>query len=250
MPVKIKEKKLIELLKEVKEVLNKHNIEFWLDCGTLLGAVREGKFLEWEHDIDLGAWQERVSDSIKISISRELSDSGFKLYIAKDYINYMSIKKGEVVLDVNFYRLNNDKAIMSRLTSKNLIGKYLITFLKILLSPYYYEIDFRKKFSRCIRSILGMISRVLPFLVRNRIAKIILVTYKKIGSMDVSWVIPSNYFSNLSTIRFYGMEFKVPAKAEEYLTYRYGKDWRIPKKEWVTERDDGSVLNQNYPNLE
>jgi len=37
-------------------------------------------------------------------------------------------------------------------------------------------------------------------------------------------------FTNLSVIKFYGMEFKVPAKTEEYLSYRYGKDWRIPPK--------------------
>ena len=52
----IRENNLIDLLRQVKEVLDKYNIEFWLDCGTLLGAVREGKFLAWEHDIDLGGW--------------------------------------------------------------------------------------------------------------------------------------------------------------------------------------------------
>lgn len=237
------EDNLVYLLRQVKEVLGEHNIEFWLDCGTLLGAIREGKFLAWEHDIDLGAWHEKVSDNVKKSISRELFNSGFAVYIAKGYINYMSIKKGEVVLDVNFYRLINDKAIMPRLTPQNLIGRYLLIFLIALSALYYYEINFRKKFSSSIRSILCMMSRALPFLVRSRIAKIILVMYKKIGSENASWVIPSDYFRNLSTIRFYEMEFRVPAKTEEYLTYRYGKDWRIPKKEWVTARDDGAVTN-------
>jgi len=50
-----------------------------------------------------------------------------------------------------------------------------------------------------------MISRVLPFLARNRIAKIVLAIYKKIGSKDTSWIVPSRYFMNSSTIKFYGM---------------------------------------------
>ena len=60
----VQENTLIDLLRQIKEVLNKHNIEFWLDCGTLLGAVREGKFLEWEHDIDLGAGKKKLSKNL------------------------------------------------------------------------------------------------------------------------------------------------------------------------------------------
>ena len=41
------------------------------------------------------------------------------------------------------------------------------------------------------------------------------------------------------------MEFKVPANAEEYLTYRYGKDWRIPNKDYVYYRDDGAIVKGN-----
>lgn len=33
------EKNLIYLLYEIKEVLDEEMIEFWLECGTLLGAV-------------------------------------------------------------------------------------------------------------------------------------------------------------------------------------------------------------------
>ncbi len=54
-------------------------------------------------------------------------------------------------------------------------------------------------------------------------------------------VTPSHYFMNLSTIEFYGMEFRVPAETVEYLAHHYGKDWRIPQKDWDTIRDDGAI---------
>ena len=38
------------------------------------------------------------------------------------------------------------------------------------------------------------------------------------------------------------MEFNVPAKTEEYLSYRYGNDWRVPKKNWDTVGDDGGIF--------
>ena len=91
-----------------------------------------------------------------------------------------------------------------------------------------------------------MISRILPVWVRTQIAKIVFAVYKGIGSKDTTWVVPSHYFTDLTTIKFYGMEFRVPAKTEEYLAFRYGLNWQIPKKDWITEKDDGTVAsNQN-----
>jgi len=239
------ENSLVGLLRRVKEVLDKHNIEFWLECGTLLGAVRNGKFIPWEHDIDLGAWQDRVSESVKISISRELSNKGFDVYVVR---NWITIKKKEGIwLDIMFYSLLNDETIMPRLNAKNLIGKFLNVFSKTLSVPYYYKIDFSKiSLYLLSRNISTVISRILPPLLRGQIAKIVSGVYKKMGSNDVSWIIPSKYFMNLSTMTFYGMEFKVPAKTEEYLAYRYGRDWEIPRKDWITNRNDGAIGNSSF----
>jgi len=62
----------------------------------------------------------------------------------------------------------------------------------------------------------------------------------------VKVAVPSHYFLDLSTTSFYGMEFRVPANAEEYLVYRFGKDWRIPKKDWTYYEDDGAVVDWIY----
>lgn len=51
-----KEDAFPSLLREAKRVVDKHGVEFWLDSGTLLGAVRDGKIIPWEHDIDLATW--------------------------------------------------------------------------------------------------------------------------------------------------------------------------------------------------
>lgn len=40
------------------------------------------------------------------------------------------------------------------------------------------------------------------------------------------------------------MEFKIPSPVEEYLTYRYGEDWKTPKKDWRFYRDDGAIIKK------
>ena len=40
-----REKLSVKDLKEVKEVFDSLDIKFWLDWGTLLGAVRDGKII-------------------------------------------------------------------------------------------------------------------------------------------------------------------------------------------------------------
>jgi len=37
------------------------------------------------------------------------------------------------------------------------------------------------------------------------------------------------------------MIFKTPAPREEYLEYKYGKNWKIPKQDYIFYREDGSI---------
>ncbi|MBT3300126.1 MAG: hypothetical protein HN657_06755 [Candidatus Marinimicrobia bacterium] len=42
------------ILFDIAEILNRNKNHWWLEGGTLLGLYRDGKLLDWDHDIDLG----------------------------------------------------------------------------------------------------------------------------------------------------------------------------------------------------
>jgi len=238
-----KEHVLSALLRQIKEVLDEQSVEFWLECGTLLGAVREKEFISWENDIDLGTWNKNVSENLKEDIACELRNRTMKVHI---FENYMNIRKGKAHVDIKFYRLSEDNAIEPKLAPRNLAGKLLSLSSIVFSAPDHYEVDFRASplLYNFTKSILIIISRLLPSAFIRCLAKMSTVLYAKFGAKDATETVPNGYFTDLSTIRFYGMEFKIPAKTKEYLAYRYGKDWRIPRRDWITSRDDGAVLNQ------
>lgn len=68
------QKRLKEMLKEVKSVMDAEDIQYTLDGGTLIGAAREeGKFIFWDDDVDLAIRYEDFSWAREV-LEKKLGD--------------------------------------------------------------------------------------------------------------------------------------------------------------------------------
>ncbi len=70
----------LELLEFVNKICKKYDIKWWLDFGTLLGAIRHENFIPWDDDIDIGIMRKDYHKFIEVMFD-ELERNNLNDYI-------------------------------------------------------------------------------------------------------------------------------------------------------------------------
>jgi len=168
----------MKMLDAFDSICRKHNISYWLACGTLLGARRHGGFIPWDDDLDVvvlqsdykkltSVLQEELPENLKLQTRetdknywyyypkiRDLNSRYFDKNTNTDKLHYQGIFIDifpiEQVPSLLFKRIV-DKFILSdnrfkKATSPYEVIKYtiMISFLPIMhflvtLSRWYYK---------------------------------------------------------------------------------------------------------------
>ena len=227
------EKEAIHSLNIIKKVLEKHKIIFWLDYGTLLGAYRDKKLIKWDSDIDLATWITNKNSVEKTF--KELSND-FDIFQNKYMIGF---RRKNIMISLDFYDKKGHMAVRKSRFSNNFIDK-IVSYLIWINSAWDCKIE-----NTQVSRITKFACEITIKLKKDR-KKVIIKILKKIHVFFSNGFIigvPIDYFYNLKQIRFYKMDFNVPVNTDEYLMYRYGCNWKTPKKDYVYYIEDGAIQN-------
>ena len=114
--VRVRTKNELEIRKHefliICNLLDELEIEYFLNTGILLGAIRHNGFIPWDWDVELSIYSEKVINKFDILLDR-ITESGFK--IEKYYKESSRLKIdffGELSSDINAYTIqgwNHDK---------------------------------------------------------------------------------------------------------------------------------------------
>lgn len=207
----------LEIAKEIKKVCEENDIRYWLDSGSLLGAVRHKGFIPWDDDMDIGMLREDYEKFLLVA-PYKLPEKYMLLdwETEKEYPHPFCkvVKKGTVCLE------ETEKGNLRK-------GIYVDIF------PYdHYPI---KRKDQYIQNILIMSYRVMLR------AKCHLETWKLNDRFYLGrWMknlpfrLASCFISKKSLIKKYkriAIKYN-PCKCEFYFSHgfiKYGK-WLIPKK--------------------
>ena len=220
---------LLYIFKDLKTVLDKHQVTFWLEHGTLLGAVREGKIMDSDNDIDLATASTEILLKKIDLIRKELYDLGYDVYITESRLN---LKKEEKHVSLYLYHCNviPEHITRRRISKKNFIGKILVyCFLRGLATSHKDLIHKYTPKTRAIQLTKWIVRTFLPKEMHSLILSFGIKT-NSIISYNVN--VPVSYVEMFKEINFYDMNVRVPMKSEKYLEHIYGKNWRIPDKNW------------------
>ena len=205
----IAKKELLPNLRKVVDILNKNKIHFWMYGGALLGYIRDGDLIPWAKDIDLFVWKDDYPTVV--NLKKEFKKVGIKMMIKEKKLRLWWGKRNRYEIDLLYYTLKGDYAVMDRLNPNRLSP------IKLKLGNMIYFTIFIKSVQYNMKTTYHLIKWLLLKLDLCYIAK---------------QVVPSHFFLNLKDIDFFGIKLKVPAETEAYLEYTFGSDWRIPKKDF------------------
>ncbi len=198
----------IRVLKIVIDTLDKYDIKYYLDFGTLIGAVREKGLIPWDDDIDISLVNEGDYKKIPKVLEEIQRKSTLRTYLftfrpvdtrKRKKRRKEMIKKGKSVYKgyVTFTDIDNIRIAKIRTNKFWIFGR----------GNTCIDIFCKYKFNNKIYWLADGIENNVPL----------------------------EYMSKeLTTIDFCGLKCSIPKDYDKYLTYIYG-DWKTPNESWVEE---------------
>ena len=261
----------LDILDYVAKFCDEHEITYWLDFGTLIGAIRHKGYIPWDDDIDISMMRADYNKFIKLFTSAQTGK--YKMRCMENDPNcgllFGKIRNTETLL-FDHQKISGEPNTLKIKANKHL-GVYIDIFIydnapeddnelkKIFRKRNFYRKItqlrtkkrrpqgnfFRRTCSYAVRLLSKIIFSPLPInYFAKKAAKIFqkyeLFPAKRVACFTTSYsaAIDKHVFDSFIDVDFEGRKYKAPSGYDELLRAYYGDYMQLPPVEERTSKHE------------
>lgn len=232
-----------EMLQEVSRICEKHEIQYFLAYGSVLGAIRHQGPIPWDLDIDIIVPYHQLSDFISI-VRKELSTKFFLDF--HDINKYYTATFPRIGLKgFSTVNLHIDVFIASGLPNSLLQQRSILKNANRLRKIHFYKLaneKYRGKLSLKTKIIYFVYKIFYSYIRINRLRRKFYELCAKYpydqsdfifnpgGSYGLKEVIPKSFLGNSSLKEYSSLQVRVPEYYTHYLKHFYNDFMELPSE--------------------
>jgi lipopolysaccharide cholinephosphotransferase len=238
---------MLDILSKIDTICINNDIDYWLDFGTLLGAIRHKGFIPWDDDIDICMERSNYNKFSSLAV-KELpsylffqtvdTDSGYPIRHIPCKVrlnNTEIIEKVDLNLPkdaLNFHRGLFVDIFPVDCYSESKFFRILPRLFTLLHSLKSYSVLNKQK--NLFRSVLVRLVSIIPWSFFDRLKKVLIKKlnqkYNNVLGLGVEVGIPFTYCKKaqlhpLIRVEFEGHHFNAPNDYHNWLITRYGPNY-------------------------
>lgn len=248
----------LNIVKEVVDICNQHDLTYFMLGGTMLGAIRHKGFIPWDDDVDLGMPRkdyekfleyapELLSANLKIVNYR--TDPNYQYYITRILDTETKVEEERIGNNSKYTNASIDIFPIDGTPNNQLLRKiyfFRILYHRALMSLCYKDsIDRKRPRGSGEKALLWIMEHIpvekitTPYKQKCKIDKLLksqnLEDSKYIGNIMGAYrtkeIVPAEYYGKGTFYQFEGMQLRGMDMYHEYLTYTYGDYMLLPPED-------------------
>lgn len=226
----------VRLLKAFSDVCTKHNLKWWIDGGTLLGTVRNGKIIDWDDDVDVVMLRDDYTKLVKLAEKNP--------YVFGQNYFFQTAKTDNYLETFAKLRDNNSTALTPREFSMSHNRGMFIDIFPLDNAPeLLYTLDDIGGFVRTVAKHSGQdrklvdkeqawstLNRVLSQIDAQNVDSDYLMNAAFLRYTRDCLLLKKSWYDKTIMMMFENILVPVPHKMEQVLEAWYGPSWQTPTK--------------------